>query len=345
MQLSISEDGSVGLDVKAIAAGFAAAGTGLTVTALPEVKLPGEVVKCPETYGRLEKPSERGVLRLIFTSKPYDNNYFWESNTEGLIIVSLSGWRHLTDLPPNNGAVYFVCATAIRRMGIGSSHRDRNTGCINDFWEDKRGVDAGMRSAFLCVQCSGTRKLSEAEAAALAQIRVILDELSRASRSRRDVCDAWQTSDRSLDDGHKSVALGPRRFDVFLCHNSKDKPAVRRLDQKLKKEGVKTWFDEEQLPPGRPWQPALESQIETIGAVAVLVGESGLGPWQDAEMRGFISEFVTRNCAVIPVILSGCAEVPTLPIFLKQFTWVDFRKRTPDPFDRLVWGITGSRRV
>jgi hypothetical protein len=26
-------------------------------------------------------------------------------------------------------------------------------------------------------------------------------------------------------------------------------------------------------------------------------------------------------------------------------TWVDFRKRDPDPMEQLIWGITGERRL
>jgi hypothetical protein len=33
-------------------------------------------------------------------------------------------------------------------------------------------------------------------------------------------------------------------FDVFLCHNSEDKPAVRVISQKLVGEDVKPWLDE-----------------------------------------------------------------------------------------------------
>jgi hypothetical protein len=31
-------------------------------------------------------------------------------------------------------------------------------------------------------------------------------------------------------------------FDVFLCHNGEDKPAIREIAQKLKKEGVTAIF-------------------------------------------------------------------------------------------------------
>jgi hypothetical protein len=32
-------------------------------------------------------------------------------------------------------------------------------------------------------------------------------------------------------------------FDVFLCHNSEDKSAVREIAQQLVREGIKPWLD------------------------------------------------------------------------------------------------------
>jgi TIR domain len=46
-------------------------------------------------------------------------------------------------------------------------------------------------------------------------------------------------------------------FDVFLCHNSEDKPAVREICRTLVSEGIKPWLDEEQIQPGTTWQTAL----------------------------------------------------------------------------------------
>lgn len=39
-------------------------------------------------------------------------------------------------------------------------------------------------------------------------------------------------------------------FDVFLCHNSQDKPAVRELARALGDLGLLAWIDEERLLPG-----------------------------------------------------------------------------------------------
>jgi hypothetical protein len=57
----------------------------------------------------------------------------------------------------------------------------------------------------------------------------------------------------------------------------------------------------------------------------VVVGDSGLGPWQDIEQRAFINEFAKRGCKVIPVLIGNPARPPELPLFLKQFMWLDLR--------------------
>jgi hypothetical protein len=133
-------------------------------------------------------------------------------------------------------------------------------------------------------------------------------------------------------------------FDVFLCYNNKDLPSVKNIAYELKNNEINPWLDEWELRPGLPWQEILEDQIERINSVAVFVGKDGFGPWQDQEIKAFLQEFVKRKCPVIPVILPEAQmDVPKLPIFLKGFTWVDFRKNDPNPIKRLIWGITGKK--
>lgn len=135
----------------------------------------------------------------------------------------------------------------------------------------------------------------------------------------------------------------PEQFDVFLCHNSQDKAAVKKIGEKLKEQGLRPWLDEWELQPGLPWQRLLEEQIESIRSAAVFVGEDGVGPWQQVELESFLREFVFRGAPVIPVLLQNAPKGPKLPRFLSNMTWVDFRTTDPDPMKRLVWGITGER--
>ena len=133
------------------------------------------------------------------------------------------------------------------------------------------------------------------------------------------------------------------QFDVFLCHNSKDKPEVKQIGEQLKQQGLQPWLDEWEFRPGFPWQRELESQIGHIKSAAVFVGSSGLGPWQEHELDAFLREFVKRQCPVIPVLLPTAPQQPILPIFLSSYMWVDFRQREPEPMGQLIWGITGIK--
>jgi hypothetical protein len=40
------------------------------------------------------------------------------------------------------------------------------------------------------------------------------------------------------------------------------------------------------------WQKGLEEQISKGKSVAVFVGKSGIGPWQDKEIEAFLGEAV-----------------------------------------------------
>src|SRR5262245_32000152 len=108
-------------------------------------------------------------------------------------------------------------------------------------------------------------------------------------------------------------------FDVFLSYNRQDQAAILDLAVKLKGLDVYVWLDVWELQPGLPWQPLLEQAIERAKTAAVLIGPSGVGPWQDMEMRALLNRFVERRSPVIPVLLPGSPVIPVLPAFLAEF--------------------------
>jgi hypothetical protein len=130
-------------------------------------------------------------------------------------------------------------------------------------------------------------------------------------------------------------------YDVFLCHNSKEKSEVIAIGDRLIQRGLLPWLDRDVLRPGLRWLPEIERQILSIPSAAVLVGGSGIGPWQDEEIDAILRTFKKQNRPVIPVMLEGAPEIE-LPPFLDGRTRVDFRKNQPDPMDQLVFGITGK---
>jgi TIR domain len=135
----------------------------------------------------------------------------------------------------------------------------------------------------------------------------------------------------------------PTEYDVFLCHNSKDKTEIKRIGEQLIARGLRPWLDEWDLRPGFDWMDEIEETVQVVHAVAVFVGPNQVGAWQRKEIKAYLRRQVDKELPVIPVVLSGCESEPELPEFLKDFTWVDFRKSDPDPLERLYWGITGQK--
>jgi hypothetical protein len=76
------------------------------------------------------------------------------------------------------------------------------------------------------------------------------------------------------------------QYDVFLSHNSQDKPAVEMLARRLTDEvGLQPFLDKWHLVPGEPWQEALEEALDACQTVAVFLGPSGIGSWENEEMH------------------------------------------------------------
>ena len=338
MKIVLCTDDTLSFDLQALADGLNSLAPSIEFVAeVEQVRIQSNRIKSPSIYDEIKIPNKGDHFDsyrvVIATGRPYDNNYFFQYvNTE--VIVSLSGWSGLTDLPAINGFVYFVAQLISDGLGVGDRHRDVNKGCIQDYLYNKRGVDTGMRAAFVCPQCKSDferRNPTAQQVAEYESLLLILDALSQASRSGRSILTQLPTEGST------------KMFDVFLCHNSDDKAEVRELSTALKNEGLQPWLDEEQLIPGRPWQDLLEQQIESIKTAAICVGNNGTGPWQDIELRAFLREFARRGTPVIPVILPACEEVPDLPLFLNQFTWVDLRGEESNPLSNLIWGITGQQ--
>jgi GTPase SAR1 family protein/nucleotide-binding universal stress UspA family protein len=229
----------------------------------------------------------------------------------------------------------FVHAHLDRRAAPGTVVRERQYSCPGDNTaftsEQVEQVRHRGRETILCPVC---------------EMRVSLRD-DYAPTAGTDHSTA--AMDASADAGRRIAAASTvlrakeevAEFDVFLCHNWDDKPAVRELAQQLRERGLRPWLDERELRPGLPWQRALEEQIQNIPAAVVVVG-SRVGPWQDQELVAFLRQFAKRSCPVIPVLLPG-AERPDLPVFLDGMTWVDLAATEPDPLDQLVWGVTGRR--
>lgn len=228
----------------------------------------------------------------------------------------------------------FIHVHLDRRATAGSVTRERQYSCPRDgtaFTAEQVQRVLGLgRPHIRCPVCENTVSLRDDY------------EMANGSDQLTAAMDASADAGREIA-AASAVVRGKEaaaEFDVFLCHNWEDKPAVRELAERLRERGLRPWLDERELRPGFPWQPELEDVIAGIPAAAVIVG-SRMGPWQNQEHAAFLRQFVRRHCAVVPVLLPG-ADPQDLPVFLDGLTYVDLAATVPDPIDQLMWGITGE---
>jgi energy-coupling factor transporter ATP-binding protein EcfA2 len=113
-------------------------------------------------------------------------------------------------------------------------------------------------------------------------------------------------------------------YNVFLSYAHSDAAPAQELDAWLRAQGLRTFFDRRELRPGLRWIAALEEAIGNSGAVAILIGQHGLGNTQQYERElAVVRQTQDRGFPVIPVLLPGCEKPPTG--FLELLTWVDLR--------------------
>jgi hypothetical protein len=310
------------------------------------------LISHPSTYKSLSskiiKESSKTDYALLFTNKQYDNNHFFMT-FNNKAIISFSGWENLTSLSKNNGVVYFIAG--LIALTIDNSYRhDDTTGCIYDYGWNKTAVDLGMRNAYICPSCLTRIKsyiLSDTESKLLADLEEILDILGKTSKWNKDIVTYWNGTSNSNEKiiiNNVKEQLVSDNFDVFLAHNSSDKPLIEIICLKLKERGLKPWLDIEQIPPGRWFQDVIQDTIKKISSAAIFISNNGLGRWQVVELRTFISQCVERKMPVIPVLLPGVDSLPSELVFLNEFNWVKFKNDVYEDniIDNLVWGITGK---
>lgn len=123
-------------------------------------------------------------------------------------------------------------------------------------------------------------------------------------------------------------------YDVFLSHNSRDKPQVRKLAEQLKRAGLRVWFDEWVIKPGDDIYLAIEHGLEAARVQVLCLSPAALGSeWVTLERSTVLFRDPTNaGRRFVPLLLADC----TLPDTLRRYKYVDFRQETPAAFDELL---------
>jgi hypothetical protein len=112
-------------------------------------------------------------------------------------------------------------------------------------------------------------------------------------------------------------------YDAYLSYQHEDRYAVTEIVAALSRRGLKTYSDLD-LKPGEPWEEALSTALENSRAMCVCIGASTVSS------RFLADEIETAmsygaEFPVIPILLPGAPDPPSLPDYLSEHQWIDLR--------------------
>lgn len=109
---------------------------------------------------------------------------------------------------------------------------------------------------------------------------------------------------------------------IFLSHNSKDKPFVRKLADDLRKKGHYVWIDEAEIKVGDSLIGKIEEGIENTEYLGVVISNnSNKSEWVNREVRTALNQEIhNKKVKVLPILIED-AEIPP---FLLDKKYADF---------------------
>ncbi len=112
---------------------------------------------------------------------------------------------------------------------------------------------------------------------------------------------------------------------VFLCHTSADKPAIRRLYNRLSAEGwIDPWLDKEKILPGQDWDYEIRKAVRDADVIAVCISRRSITKegYVQREIKialDIADEKPEGTIYIVPIRLEECDP----PERLQRWQWVD----------------------
>src|SRR5260221_6371105 len=121
-------------------------------------------------------------------------------------------------------------------------------------------------------------------------------------------------------------------YDVFLSHSAKDKAVVRDVAERLRKDGVKVWFDEWVLKPGDSIPAKIEEGLERSRVLALCMSAHAFGSdWAQLESGTFrFRDPLNKERRFLPLRLDNAPIKGSLAQFL-YISWLPAQREQEYP--------------
>lgn len=123
-------------------------------------------------------------------------------------------------------------------------------------------------------------------------------------------------------------------YDVLISHSSKDKPVVRELAERLKRDGLRVWLDDWEIRPGDLIGLKIQHGLESSRTLILAMSQSYFSSeWGTLEHHTLLFRDPTNSRRrFIPVLLEDCNP----PDIIAQFSHIDWRQKSDDAYEQLL---------
>ncbi len=124
------------------------------------------------------------------------------------------------------------------------------------------------------------------------------------------------------------------KFDVFLSHSQADKALMQDLAHRLKRDGLKVWFEDWEIVAGNPVEHVIQQGLDASRVLVMAMSQNAFASeWPALESRTFRFRNPTDKARrFIPLRLDS-AEIKNS---IRHFSYIDWRKQSSDQYARLV---------
>lgn len=132
---------------------------------------------------------------------------------------------------------------------------------------------------------------------------------------------------RMLDQDNRRLVQQARRskYDnaaqkVFISYARSDEAFVRRMDADLKKHGINTWVDFDDIVAGKSWARQIGEALDSCDIMLLVFSPTAM---ESTNVEDEWNYYLDRGKMIIPVLYQPC----TIPYRLYKLQYVDFNDR------------------
>jgi small GTP-binding protein len=124
------------------------------------------------------------------------------------------------------------------------------------------------------------------------------------------------------------------KYDVFISYSSKDKQVVRKLAKRLKKDGLRVWFDDWEIKPGDMIGLKIEQGLEQSRALILAMSRAAFASdWVTMERSTLLfRDPANEQRRFIPLLIENC----DIPDIIAQYAYIDWRKPSEKKYEKLI---------